>query len=1019
MKNKKKLLISLSSLTLALSPLTALAVSCTEDESIVTKHQWVFSYNTPYSAKGFPYDESNGYGGFVTPKQAYYTLPLSRLQGLSQPEIDVYGVKEGKNVPEIKKLIVKPTFVKRKLEAAKAIILTLKDGTVKIYDNDKADIYPEPDLEVMDQLDNVTKKGYRNISSNVTSNDPRSINNISFNHDLTNAKEMQFVIRDNVKYVDKNGNETKYNVTPKDFYYSWLRTFLLTTLERRNNGGSEALDNFVNGNLLETGSNYFTNTVSYPNSYLFSFIGIDYNSFADENKFLKTLDSSITSNLGVDPNTKAVTIAGVENADFYDFTTLFNSLIINDLTFMPAPSEYIDDVNNKIVNIINSYKQDNPNVDLSQLSAEIEKSDPKYSQQQEALKKLGDYAISKGLNEIYTYNSKNLTETPELLGKFLALLSQIDQNSKTFKSGTYWYGISIDNTLFAGPYYPKGFSNLKETFAKNPYFYDKSFVNAKDTINEVELSFVTRPINALDFQTRQFNQYNVGDLSRLSFSSLSTSQKTSIISKNSKETGLRYSQVFNEKTPYYRRAPLAFAYENENGSEYYSFSDTYSLLNWGVNKEDLGKGLANPSTFIDGLGLSFRTILNAAINYAYLAETESNSLATAFVGNVAIDSLLGGRDQDESPYKKPLDVLDRINVLYAIDADGNKINFGTNENPIYEVSMKENQLFALNQKNTEDKLKSKYFDRLQKEMQKVLDKFDKLYPKYAGQDFVFDLYYFYTNPSENIKRSGTFLEEIINKLNSRLKPKFSYGDVSTPAAYKRYFDLNIRGANGTNRVAWGVDYTTSIGSSFDGLSWNGELIPTLTYIYANRENPTLKNAFPQLVNASVELHNYATRNNPHWDVPFDELYKVAGQILIGDASVFVKNKFTLNSKNNKYELATKTTSDNKTTEVLREPSEAAQAIDPFTFSAKFWLQYSKELTNEELIKLIKEVATYLGYDYFAANKRAINPFTEYLVNPGYIITVIPGQDQEYISDWRIATKNDKENNNEVQNNSAN
>lgn len=999
MTRKRKLLMALPSLATGAS-LLSLAASCGTSATVVSKQQYATSYNAIYKPLAYTFDATNQYGGYnAGDLRQTFSVSLVRLKGLNGAVTANYQstvqLQNGTTDEETKTYIVKPVFVKKSLDAVKAIVLTLKDGTVKVYDNDKAEIEPEADTTVTATVDGqqTELKAYSKLNVRLESADSGSINNPQFELDLDQTTNMQMVIREGIKYVDNNGNDTGYTVQPKDFYLTWLRTKLLSTGYRLANGGTAALDNWIRDNLLEEGNVSFSKDEEYPNEYLYGIYGIDAAKMTSEDSFLtKVTNQTIREQLGLAEDAKALTFSTIDNTQTVSYGDLFRKLILTDKTLLPLSSQYVEAENAKLAKVVADYKANHAGVDLTQ---------------EANLTDLGKYAVSQGIN-IYRYTDLSVAADPAIekgtlaLGKFLANYDAIDHSSAAYQTGLYWHGVSSRSSLYSGPYYAKGYGNLSQTYIKNSHYYDEKFVNNQNTINSIVYKYQSNEVKPNIYQTRILQQYSNNELIRIGFSQLNDKQKEEVL-RNESRYGLRYSQSLNKTQPYYQSILLPFAYNagEEQGENYYYFNDAYSLLMWGKTRAQLAKGLDDGSSFLKGNGLSFRTIINAATNYSYLANKATSGVETAYLGNVALDSSIGGSDQNTTTgAKTPREVIDELNQFFAIDKDGNKINFASSGDAKYTISTKENMEAELKAKYEVDKAKSAVFEQLKAEMKKLLDAFYEANPslvsKSNGQKVYepikFKLWYPWSNLGDNLKSASETLTRVLSELDSRIVAEVDWE--RDPAKNRaRWLNGSSYGSNGSTRLAWGYDYD-SVGSGIDGLSWNGQLIPTLTYLYAHKDEPSVANNFPELIKAATALMAYEQTNPSHWDVPVADLYKIEGKIWYRGFLALMENKIEWSSTINKYIV-------NDAEGVVREGEHAEDGQDPYGWSALFWFKYTKDHTNQEMINLLKEITTLYGYDFMTANKASINEFSPVLINNNFEAPIMLDLSADYIQDWSI------------------
>ncbi|VEU78791.1 Uncharacterised protein [Metamycoplasma arthritidis] len=918
MKNKKSkyLLYALSAATLAMAPTVAL-VSASCVQSVVSKGEYVYEFNSISSRRGFLHDGSSSYGGYVSNATTQYTSgSLLRAEAIGAHEVSFVGRKQ---------YITKPTFIRKRLELAKQVILTLDDGTVKVYDNDKAEILPEGDIT------HEGKKYYSSTNVVATSSDSRSINSKQFLEDLKKTKKFQVTIREDVHWVDHAGKKTEYKVQAKDFYYSWLRTALLTTSTRHANGGSEALDKLAKAHLEQNTLRYGTDT-EYNNEYLYGVFGIDSSKFYDESSFIQTITSGEAS------GKQAVTFEKKEGATA-DFENLINKNLINNGDFFAAPSQYIDD-----------------------------------------------------LNEKKTQNILNYTGTsvPDNVDTFKEELEKI-KDTKAYKAGVYWYGSAIENTLYAGNYYVSSTAPLTTELVKNTHYWDADWVKDETRLKKIIFKYQQRPQEKEIFSTRTWNLYKQGQLSSIPFSTLTQAQQQEAI-RNATKLGLTYRKPENRTRPYWfsLTTPWVRTTDKANAKNFYGFSDAYGKMMWGGTKEELAEDKADSKTYFNGLGLSFRTILNAAINWEFFASQSTGGQGRAWLAKVAEASSIGGSDQVSNP-KKPIDFDEKINSLFAIDVNGKKIDFGGTLGK--ELSLKENSEAIKNKDDITEKIKSAGFAKLKEEMKKVIDKFDQDNPTLKDQDFEYNIFYPYLNPDVNLGNAIDLVIEAAKALNPRIKLKFVFGQSAEDPVFNSY---RYKGAVGTVVASWGYDYD-SIGSGYDGLSWNGAFIPSLVKI-KNDNNANFKEAFPKLSELAEDLAKYEESHKIIGSIPFGDFDKISNKYAPSQIAQLIRVKTKKDGE--KYDL--ERTSDGKAQPY--QPGEGKSVTDLYEWSSIFWNTWVKTKTNEHLAELMHEITSFLKVDFQTEIAKSNEEFSKMLIQPGYVAPSIIGKESLPFADWRILKK---------------
>ncbi|MBN0970741.1 OppA family ABC transporter substrate-binding lipoprotein [Mycoplasma phocoeninasale] len=928
MKRKLKLWIFGSS-AFAAASVALVAASCVKPVSL--NKQYVFEYNSPLTNSAFGFDASRTFGSYSSSGTWQYTGgELIRLQPLNEAELFTELIDEARVMVFTKK----PVFARYHLELAKAIILTDANGEVSVFDNDSYDSNPQPD-----SISPQNKPYYRDSTIKLTSNDERSVNSIKFDETLKKAKKFQIVLKDNLSWVNSKGEKTKYQVVPKDYWYSWLRTYSLNATYRNNKnlgGGSDALDKKFRDLLAQPNTPVFTPTESYNNDYLYRLFGIEVDNFFEKDKFVQKISDKADKYQGEE----SITFEGMSSTES-QFSSFFDKLIIDgDYTFMPAPSQFIDESNET----------------KSQL--------------------------------ITTYIGEKIAPSDE--DDFRNDIEKLDHSKAAYFTGAYWYGVSQESTLYAGPYYISEAKNSRQVMKKNQNYWDTEWVKADDTVDELVYSYQSSPIEAKLFSDTSFNKYSQGTVTEIAYSTLSATQK-STIARNAKKFGLRQIRRKNDKSPFYRMVTTPFV---NSGLNNYGFNDAYAKIMWGKTVDEINKGNIDPTTFISGTGLSFRTILHSAINWDTYASIITSGQSQSWVAKVPDGSNINGSDQSTAKIKVTEDVADQINALSAIDVDGNKIDFGSDLGKMLLPS--KNQEAVKNKANTIDKLKSAGFLKLQEEMKRLIDKFDKDNPSFANQKF--EIYYFFpfTNVPDTFLKGWNEVMEVAKQLNPRIEVKVKYFTNATNPEFNKW---RFSGVNGSQIVSWTNDYN-GIGSSYDGLSWSASLIPTLIKIH-NDNNEKFKKSFPRIHELVESLIKHEKENPTNFSIPFLDLDKIdtkwVGQEFTSAISEY---EFKLNPANKKYEAVLV---DGKPKHITSKDNKPI--TEPYTWSSIFWLQFNRSKTNAELTELMQEIATFVPFDFTFSITKGRDTYGKQLINSQYIVPNITGSSSYQFQEWKIKKGN--------------
>lgn len=115
-----------------------------------------------------------------------------------------------------------------------------------------------------------------------------------------------------------------------------------------------------------------------------------------------------------------------------------------------------------------------------------------------------------------------------------------------------------------------------------------------------------------------------------------------------------------------------------------------------------------------GTAVAFRTLINSAINWEYLAKYISNDKKTAWYSLIAPNTAIETNDQG-GKIVQPEEFADKFNEQFFVDAQGNKVAT---------VSVKENRDKS-NVQSDAERFKSAKFKEIQAEVKKILDEYYK------------------------------------------------------------------------------------------------------------------------------------------------------------------------------------------------------------------------------------------------------------------------------------------------------
>ncbi|QJR43946.1 OppA family ABC transporter substrate-binding lipoprotein [Mycoplasma miroungirhinis] len=910
-KNKKfKFIVSGILLSTGVTVLSSLVAAACSSKIVTVSERRTYSqnYNNPNSLSGFDYDGSIGYGSEQqTSKDLQVSLKLIKLKPLNEASVSYEYKKDDFSIVT---KINKPSFWKYKFYGAKAVLLTLKDGTVKVFDKDTIE-----DLDTQTNSKNPDGT-FSSLYVQAFSNDPRSINSKEFLNNLNNIKKLQLIVRE-TPWVTSEGELTKYKTKADDYWYSWMRTVLRSqrTRLKYGNGSNQELEKEMNS-LLPAGTRRFTTNDLFPNQYVYDLFNVKASDFYDREKLITKIESENEYK-----GQEALTFNPLDESESIFGSEFFNSFAKSN-DFAAAPSDYIKEkIAQKDIKIT-SYTEKSPNDLLAKITTD-------------------DFLKTN-------------------VGKF----------------GVFWYGMNTNNTLFAGPYYAEGFKQLKEIFKQNPYFFDQEWVKSNESIKVIENIYKQSVIDPGLYDQQQWQNYRAGTTTRIAYQSLNQQTKN-IINENVHEYGLRSRQDVN-KTSLISRVllqPVPGSFEtlsvdkSTKPEDYYSFNELYAKLMWGSTLKDIAEGnVKSLDTFIAGTGLQFRTLVAAAINWSKYIDALTSQVAKPWLVHLAPDANISGTNQNDSNIKTPRDEYQKVNSLFALDLNLNKISLGEIGDSITPQNNKE----AFQKTSIElEQYKSARFEQIKKQMKILLDQFYKDNPQFSQTDKIKFQYFFpFSSTATNVYIQSTRNAiEIIKKLD----PRLDLGELQNPTNQGELFKAVW--ASGSDLSGWGYDVDT-IGSGFDGFSWQGNLIPQLFAIgHSESLQNKLQASFPQLVDVSKYLVKYTNEKLKENKITFGEL------------DINKLPEFLLKHQTH-------------TSDDIDANKEITQTG---TLSGQFWTAYTVNRKNEELIELAKELTNYLSPTQFDTMQSiSSDDFAPFLLHNGYEAPLQQNGIEHY-EDWKIKT----------------
>ena len=744
----KKYLIIGSSILIPVSLIslgTGLYFNSSNLERISQKGIYNIKINEPLNNEGYKFDLSYSYGS-VSNTSKNSLLLINELLHLKSEGDFKYD--------QINDVVIQPSYESYKFSLIDSIVLTfVKAGTsiqeLKNADPNNSDLFFQL---VFDSDDDSITPQFNPSNNNdfvltKTSNDPRSINNPdvfgkilssgylsqkinlddqNLNIDTTQHNFMMVnlgvTFNDNAYWVDSNGNKTKYNIRPEDMFYSIKRTLLFDRKYRQSHGGSKELDSYFIEKTQTT--KLFGENQKFPNEYLFEFFGIKKDYLYDETKAIQSL-------LG-NPNKKSYVFTfnifnnnQVTDSTFvYSNYEIINKYLINSLTFSLCPSQYIKE---KFA--------DNQNV--------------------------------------------NQTKVGTIEGE-------------ARKYGIYTYGQNREDVLYASYYIPVSSSGGREVYQYNKYHPDLEWVNNVENgfekngktyknLNTVILEYAGG-IDSSTFNNQTFNAFLSGTVSEMDYSLISDAQKQQlygndfnnkeVLIANSEANGLRATKNINISKLNTRTVWQAFPTDNLQ----YTFNDVYAKLVYGSSIDELNNGSAIISnTFFGGVGLEFRNLIQASINWNQYIQTAYSGVRDAWLSGAAQDAKFSSTNPNSL---KPADFNELgINDLFYLDEKGQQQTVtlkemkthsgktGAELDAEYGPGTSNDMQLALS--------KSPQYSQIQKAMKALLDKFYQE-NNLSNNDLIqWEIPYSFADQDETkCKATKYIVENVINGLDPRIKAKF-------------------------------------------------------------------------------------------------------------------------------------------------------------------------------------------------------------------------------------------------------
>lgn len=719
-------------------------------ERISKKGIYQIRINENLNNEGYKYDLSATYGG---------PTATSRLTYLINNEI-LHLETSGEFVYDQKTQTVKqPSYEAYKFANADSIVLTfIKTDVTKEqfeqpdfyeknpdkffqlkFDSDESEITPIPDSNkqavVVKTSDNPKSiNNYNVFGKLLVSGFVASMPNLDDENVQVDISSKNYVLVGmgltfpGAKWVDSNGNETKYEIKALDMLYSAKRTWLYDHKYRRSNGGSKELDAYF---IEKTSTNSrFGDSMDYPNEYLFDFFGVRKDWLYDEKRAIQNIYDNATKELIDESYMMTFNVFANDGTINKDFASsgldIIKKYLVDSLHFSLAPSEYIDEYYGE-----NSKYNNTP-------SGRIQGEAAKYG--------------------IYTYAQTR--ETTLFACQYIPVES---------KSGREIFEY---NKYFANKEWIDSVTNG---------------VKAKDgsiqkTINKVIIEY-SGAIDSSTFINQSFSAFQNGTLSQVDFNLLTNNQKQKLYGSatneeqaliNSSKNGLQTTKKVNISQLTTRMVWQGSPDALSSGD--YTFNDIYSKLVYGVTKDELKSGKAVTSnSFYAGYGFYFRMLVQAAINWNYYIQWAYSGTRDVWMSGAAQNAKFSStNDKSLTPFDFN---EDGMNDLFFYDKDKNIVDVSLKE--MKRTTMMTTSEFEKEfgiKDSTQARLQSAnpiIFKKVKETMKILLDNFYKEFGIGQNEKITFQIAYPFADQDETkCLATEAVVNQVIRELDPRIDAKF-------------------------------------------------------------------------------------------------------------------------------------------------------------------------------------------------------------------------------------------------------
>ena len=755
-KTKKILALSATSVFAGAAAITGLSIYFTTPASvrIPEKDLYLIRLNAKQDTSAYKYDVSSSSG----PNASLSTASLvtnELIHMKSEGKLLIQRQPDGTNK-------ITPSYQSFQFSLADNIVAVLQkktdtnDKIQLVFDSDDAEFPNVPDNN-QDTIINKTSSNKRSINNKdifiklletgAISKKVNSVNELETTDIISGGEyvltKLGFTVKENVPWVNSDGEPTPYMLKADDFWYSFMRSKLFDRDYRRANGGSKGLDEFFIEKTKT--STLFQDNGRFTNEYLFGFFDLDVTKLYDRNTAIQTVNVN-----GKDR--EMFTFSSLDETKATNgFLSAIQKLLANSLLFSAAPSDRIKEI-----------------ADDDRLNTNLGKDKLSINGQAR------DFGI-------YTYGE---TRKEVLYASVYIPVSTVE-NRDVFE-------------------YNRHFANKKmvdEIEGRVP----ATDPNTKKPIRPLKrvIFEYSGGIDTSTFNSQLLSSYLKGNVSQAVYTDLSLDQRIKIfgghqgsleeMEQQAMFNGLQYNKVNNVSTFVQRTMVQSNPTNNVDNVSAYGFNDQYSKIVFGLTREQLKEGKSTTTdNFFVNEGLEFRLLVQAAINWdAYIKQSFQNQ--RVFWLNGAAQHAQFSNFAPE----KPIDKYEEVNTLEFVDRVTNP-----NQKTLVQVKPSEMKQHSTDNNNNDiESLKSPKFEQIKQNMKSLLD---EVYPKNnwnQNQKVQWEIVYGY---ADNDVLRTTIMQkivDIITSLDPRLQPV-----LITPNTAEEMVNKIARNTGVTDFNGWGYDY---------------------------------------------------------------------------------------------------------------------------------------------------------------------------------------------------------------------